>query len=88
VESTRTILDYLLIKSRLRKMTAIEAQTKKILKELKSWCKKNRGGPGQVARELEVERQTVANWISGHRTPQLAHLSQLERFLEKKARGE
>ena len=59
-------------------------QVETLIQELRTWTKNTRGGTGQIARELGVERQTVANWISGHRTPMLKHWLSLQAFMEKK----
>jgi transcriptional regulator with XRE-family HTH domain len=69
-------------------MTEVSKEIRKLLKEAKAWAKKNRGGASEIGKALGVERQTVANWISGHRTPMVEHLIALEKFLEKKRRGE
>lgn len=63
-------------------------ETKTLMKELKAWMKNNRGGVKEIAKELGVERQTVLNWASGHRTPMLKHWFALQEFLDKKRSAE
>jgi DNA-binding XRE family transcriptional regulator len=63
-------------------------ETQQLIKDIKAWAKKNRGGASEIARELGVERQTVTNWLAGRRTPMLKHWFALQKFLDKKVGSE
>jgi len=68
----------------VEKMGEISKETKALIREAKVWAKKNRGGIPEIAKALGVERQTVANWISGHRTPTREHSIAIRKFLDQK----
>jgi DNA-binding XRE family transcriptional regulator len=61
-------------------------EIKRLIKELKAWANKNRGGASEIAKEVGVERQTVTNWLAGRRTPQLKYWIPLQKFLDQKAK--
>jgi DNA-binding XRE family transcriptional regulator len=63
-----------------------EEETKKLLAELKAWVDAEYGRRAEIARELDVSRQRVTDWLSNRYAPTLEQGLRLQAFLKKQNR--
>ena len=59
-----------------------------LIQELKAWAEQKRGRQSELARELEVSRHLVNDWLSSRRPPTLDQYFALQAFLRKQRQGE
>ena len=55
-------------------------EANEMLKDIRAWTQEKRGRVSAIAAALGVERQTVANWLNGRRTPRLVHWNDLKAY--------
>jgi DNA-binding XRE family transcriptional regulator len=63
-----------------------ERETEKLMAELKTWVDAEYGRRAEVARELNVSRQRVTDWLSDRYAPTLEQGLKLQAFLKKQRR--
>ena len=63
-----------------------DEETKKLLDELRTWVEAEYGRRAEIARELDVSRQRVTDWLSDRYAPTLEQGLRLQAFLKKQRR--
>jgi predicted XRE-type DNA-binding protein len=63
-----------------------DEETRKLMNELKAWVDAEYGRRAQIARELNVSRQRVTDWLSDRYAPTLEQGLSLKAFLKKQRR--
>jgi transcriptional regulator with XRE-family HTH domain len=63
-------------------MLARTQEPEKLVEELYSWIKAERGRGRRAARAMGISPQQLTNWLRGYRRPSLDGYFAIQRFLE------